>query len=87
LYVLRWLPYFYFNVLNLDQQIEQQISLLKTKLNIPKRKSGKSGGGTLGRKTNVEVNHLPLNLDKLFKKTAYHIDVNFTPDLPKKLLR
>lgn len=60
--------------------------MLKSNLRIPKRKN-KTIGGTLGRSTEIETNHLPLNLDKLFKKTVYHIDAQFTPDLPKRLLR
>jgi len=66
--------------------LEQQIEVLKKNIQIPKRRNPKVGG-TLGRKTEIDVNHLPLNLDKLFKKTVYHIDVHFTPDLPKRLLR
>ncbi|XP_026820735.1 protein argonaute-2-like [Rhopalosiphum maidis] len=69
-----------------NQQIEQQITILKSKLFIPKRKNPKAGG-SMGRATTIEVNHLPLNLDKLFKKIVYHVDVQFTPDLPKRLLR
>jgi len=80
-----------FNVYNLasqkEQQIEQQISMFKTNLIIPKRKSTKSGGGTLGRKTEVDVNYLLLNLDKLFKKTVYQMNVQFMPDVPRRLLR
>lgn len=71
---------------NLGSNVEQQISLLKNTLNIPKRKNPMVGG-TLGRKTEIDVNYLPLNLDKLFKKTVYHMDVNFEPELPKRLLR
>jgi hypothetical protein len=41
----------------------------------------------MGRATEIEVNHLPLNLDKLYKKVVYHIDVQFKPNLPRKLLR
>lgn len=70
----------------LDQQIEQKISMLKNELFIPKRRNPRSGG-SLGRPTQVEVNYLPLNLDKLFKKVVYHVDVQFNPDLPKRLLR
>lgn len=70
----------------LDQQIEQTISILKNELFIPKRRNPKSGG-SLGRPTQVEVNYLPLNLDKLFKKVVYHVDVQFKPELPKRLLR
>ncbi|CAH1737621.1 unnamed protein product [Aphis gossypii] len=69
-----------------DQQIEQTISILKNELFIPKRRNPKSGG-SLGRPTQVEVNYLPLNLDKLFKKVVYHVDVQFKPELPKRLLR
>ncbi|KAL4119320.1 hypothetical protein QTP88_012145 [Uroleucon formosanum] len=69
-----------------NQQIEQQIEMLKSNLHIPKRKNPKAGG-SLGRATEIEVNHLPLNLDQLFKKVVYHVDVQFQPDLPKKLLR
>lgn len=69
-----------------NQQIDQQIEMLRNRLFIPKRRNLKTGG-TLGRVTEVEVNHLPLVLDKLFKKTVYHIDVQFTPELPKRLLR
>lgn len=68
------------------QLIEQNIVIFKKSLSIPKRRNPKVGG-TSGRATEMEVNHLPLNLEKLFKKTVYHIDVKFTPDLPKKLLR
>ncbi|XP_016662198.1 protein argonaute-2 isoform X1 [Acyrthosiphon pisum] len=68
------------------QQIEQQIVILKSNLHIPKRKNPKTGG-SLGRATEIEVNHLPLNLDQLFKKVVYHVDVQFTPELPKRLLR
>ncbi|VVC24908.1 Hypothetical protein CINCED_3A021441 [Cinara cedri] len=69
-----------------NQQIDQQIEILRSKLVIPKRKNPKVGG-KLGRQTELDVNHLPLNLDKLFKKTVYHIDCQFTPELPKRLLR
>jgi len=69
-----------------NQQIEQQITILKSKLFIPKRRNPKAGG-SMGRSTMIEVNHLPLNLDQLFKKVVYHVDVQFTPDLPKRLLR
>lgn len=69
-----------------DQQVEQKIAILKNELFIPKRRNPRSGG-SLGRQTQVEVNHLPLNLDKLFKKVVYHVDVQFNPDLPKRLLR
>jgi len=68
------------------QQIEQQIVILKNNLHIPKRRNPKTGG-SLGRATEIEVNHLPLNLDQLFKKVVYHVDVQFTPELPKRLLR
>lgn len=60
--------------------------MLRKKLFIPKRKN-KKAGGTLGRHTMVDVNHLPLLLEDLFKKTVYHIDAQFKPDLPKRLLR
>lgn len=66
--------------------MDQKIELFMKTLSIPKRKNPKVGG-TLGRATEIEVNHLPLNLDKLFSKTVYHIDVQFTPELPKRLLR
>lgn len=69
-----------------NQQIDQQIEILRTKLVIPRRKNPKVGG-KLGCQTELDVNHLPLNLDKLFKKTVYHIDCQFTPELPKRLLR
>jgi eukaryotic translation initiation factor 2C len=69
-----------------NQQIEQQIVILKSNLHIPKRRNPKTGG-SMGRATEIDVNHLPLNLDKLFKKVVYHVDVQFTPDLPKRLLR
>ncbi|XP_025202202.1 protein argonaute-2-like [Melanaphis sacchari] len=69
-----------------NQQFEQQISILKSKLLVPKRRNPKTGG-TIGRATEIDVNHLPLKLDKLFKKTVCHIDVQFKPELPKKLLR
>jgi len=69
-----------------NQQIEQEIVILKSNLHIPKRRNPKAGG-SLGRPTEIDVNHLPLDLDNLFKKVVYHIDVHFTPDLPKRLLR
>lgn len=69
-----------------DQQIQQQIAIFKSELSILKRRNVKSCG-TLGRATEIEVNHLPLNLDKLVEKTVYHIDVRFTPELPERLLR
>ncbi|KAF0766388.1 protein argonaute-2-like [Aphis craccivora] len=69
-----------------NQQIEQQIDILKSKLIIPKRRNLETGG-SMGRATEVEVNHLPLNLDKLFNKVVYHTDVKFKPKLPRKLLR
>lgn len=77
----------YLVIFNLgNQQIEQQITILKSKLVFPKRRNPKAGG-SLGRATTIDVNHLPLKLDKLFKKVVYHVDVQFTPDLPKRLLR
>lgn len=60
--------------------------MLKSQLSIPKRRNPKSAG-SLGRATEIEVNHLPLNIEKLTKKTVYHIDVVFVPELPKRLLR
>lgn len=60
--------------------------MLKNNLHIPKRRNPKAGG-TQGRVTVIDVNQLPLNLDKLFTKTVYHIDVQFSPELPKRLLR
>jgi len=71
---------------SVSQQIEQQIQIFKSKLQVPKRSNIKSGG-KLGRSTEINVNYLPLNLEKLYKKTLYHIDVTFNPELPKKLLR
>nr|XP_018905192.1 PREDICTED: protein argonaute-3-like [Bemisia tabaci] len=49
---------------------------------IPHRK----GVGTLGRRTQVEVNQLPLNLSKLCPE-IYHYDVAVDPDKPKRFLR
>ncbi|VVC42413.1 Hypothetical protein CINCED_3A015370 [Cinara cedri] len=71
---------------SINPQIDQQIGILRNRLVIPKRKNPKMGG-TLGRHTEVEVNYLPLDLDKMFKKTIYHIDCQFNPELPKRLLR
>lgn len=67
-----------------EQEIEQIISVLRTQLRIPKRENKRV---TIGRATEIEVNHLPLNLEKLFQKTVYHMDVQFIPKLPGKLLR
>lgn len=69
-----------------DQQIQQKIEILRSQLSIPKRRNPKSAGSS-GRLTEIEVNHLPLNLDKLVKKTIYHIDVQFNPELPRRLIR
>ncbi|CAH1731499.1 unnamed protein product [Aphis gossypii] len=69
-----------------NQQIEHLINILKSKLIIPKRRNLEIGG-SMGRATEVEVNHLPLNLDKFFNKVIYHTDVKFKPELPRKLLR
>ncbi|CAH1731514.1 unnamed protein product [Aphis gossypii] len=69
-----------------NQQIEQQIRMFKSQLLIPKRRNPQTGG-SMGRVTEIEVNHLPLNLDKLFNKTVYHIDVQFEPAHPKTLFR
>jgi len=60
--------------------------MLKSQLLIPKRRNPKTGG-SMGRVTEIEVNHLPLNLDKLFNKAVYHIDVQFHPSHPKTLFR
>ncbi|KAF0756787.1 protein argonaute-2-like, partial [Aphis craccivora] len=69
-----------------NQQIEQQIKMFKSQLLIPKRRNPKTGG-SMGRLTEIEVNHLPINLDKLFNKVVYHIDVKFEPGRPKTLFR
>ncbi|VVC37415.1 Argonaute linker 2 domain,Ribonuclease H-like domain,PAZ domain,Piwi domain,Argonaute, linker 1 [Cinara cedri] len=69
-----------------NPEIDQQIEILKTKLVIPKRENPKAGGQR-GRHTEVEVNHLPLDLDEFFKKTIYLINCKFTPEYPKRLLR
>lgn len=66
--------------------IEQQISILKNRLNISIRRNPKVGG-TLGQKTEIDVDFIPLNLNKLFNKMVYHIDVLFEPVPSKKLLR
>jgi eukaryotic translation initiation factor 2C len=42
--------------------------------------------GTRGRRIKVEVNYLKLALEKLVN-TAYHYDVTFEPDKPKKFLQ
>ena len=55
---------------------------MKTLL-IPKRKEC----GTLGRRTVVETNYLSLDLSRLRNKEAYHYDVEFDPQVPKRLLR
>lgn len=41
--------------------------------------------GTKGRKCTLEVNYLQILVNKLIPK-AFHYDVEFTPDIPKKLL-
>lgn len=41
--------------------------------------------GTKGRKCSLEVNCLQILVDTLIP-TAFHYDVEFTPDVPKKLL-
>jgi len=71
---------------NCQPQIQQIIEIFKSKIAVPKRSNPKAGGKK-GRATEIDVNHLPLNLDKLFTKTVYHIDVLFKPELPKRLLR
>ena len=47
--------------------------------------NGKVFEGTRGEKHQVEVNYLQVLVDKLIPK-AFHYDVNFEPDLPKKML-
>lgn len=69
-----------------DLHIEQKIELLKNNLYIPKRRNP-NAGGTRGRATEIDVNLLPLDLNKLFKNTIYHFDVKFIPEIPKRLLR
>jgi eukaryotic translation initiation factor 2C len=48
---------------------------------------GKVYEGTQGQKCKVQVNYGVISFDqKNFPKTAYHYDVKFFPDLPKKML-
>lgn len=43
------------------------------------------GSGTIGKKVSVDVNFLPLIIDKLLPK-VYQYDVSIEPNLPKRLL-
>nr|QUP51772.1 Ago2b [Locusta migratoria] len=61
-------------------------SLSLDTLNIPVRPDINKGG-TLGRKTEVDTNHLRLDFSRLKSKIAIHYDVEITPDRPKRLFR
>jgi hypothetical protein len=52
-------------------------------LQIPKR----IGHGTEGRRTMVETNYLSLDVSKPRNRIAYHYDVEFQPERPKRLLK
>jgi len=71
---------------NDDRKIEQIIGALKNNLHIPKRKDRKSLE-MIGRPTEVVVNAFEVNLDKFYAKTLYQIQVLFSPNKPKNLLR
>lgn len=47
--------------------------------------SPRKGSGTLGRRVSVDVNFLPLLIDKLLP-TVYQYDVTIEPNLPKRML-
>lgn len=66
--------------------IEQQTELLRNNLQIPKIRNT-NVGLKRGRVTEIDVNHLLLNLDELFKNTVYQIEVKCIPEFPKNLIR
>ncbi len=47
--------------------------------------TGNKGSGTIGRKVTVDVNFLPLLIEKLLPK-VYQYDVTIEPNLPKRML-
>ncbi|XP_049838936.1 protein argonaute-2-like [Schistocerca gregaria] len=61
-------------------------SLSLDTFNIPVRPDINKGG-TLGRKTEVDTNHLRLDFRRLKTKTAIHYDVEILPERPKRLFR
>ncbi|VVC34538.1 Piwi domain,Ribonuclease H-like domain,PAZ domain,Protein argonaute, N-terminal [Cinara cedri] len=70
-------------------QFQMEPNILKARLVIPVTIPGIVG--KLRRQTEIqtelEVNYFTLNFEELFKKTVYHIDCKFTPEIPKRLLR
>lgn len=50
---------------------------------IPKRQSP----GTAGLQIKVEVNYFALNLEEFFKKSVYHVVLNFFPSKPTAVYR
>ncbi|KAJ8880835.1 hypothetical protein PR048_017306 [Dryococelus australis] len=74
---------------NIPTKVDDQVITKGVKglsLKVPQRKNLKSGG-TLGRKTVVETNHLALDLSRVRNERIAHYDVAIDPDKPKRLIR
>lgn len=70
----------------MPQQMEKlTVSPTKALVQIESSPDGTVYQGTRGRKCKLEVNYLQIVVNKLIPK-AIHYDVEFTPDLPKKML-
>lgn len=67
------------------QTHQTQMSSTKTLRMIESSPDGRVYEGTRGQKCTLEVNYLKLSVKNLIK-TAYHYDVEFVPDIPKKML-
>ena len=57
----------------------------KALVNIESSPNGKVYEGTRGKPCKLLANYLKISVDKLIK-TAFHYDVTFNPDVPKKML-
>lgn len=72
---------------NLDNRKRDKPShTLGNKLAIPQKRSPRSGGSS-GHVTVIKVNYVPIDLEELFKRTVYPINVIFNPSDPKRLQR
>lgn len=71
---------------DVQQPKEEKKPTLKDMPLVPLVKKDAKSRGTLGRKIEVETNHLELRVQPKYD-TAIHYDVTITPDKPRRLMR
>lgn len=72
------------NVTGKFQDVMGNVNVTPTKFSVLSDKNGLKFEGSKGTKSHVQVNFLPIILNANLPDTAYHYDVTFNPERPKK---